>query len=192
MSYPKGRPRSEQAKKRISETMKKRGIVPIKPFRVEHLSVEHKKKIGLANKGNKARLGQTNSKEHREKISNSNMGRKWSGIMPPHYKGENNPSWKGGISKQKGYQPTLNSKRRARKLSNGGSHTVWEWDCIKRIFEFRCPSCNKSEPEIKLTKDHIIPISLGGTDNIDNIQPLCLSCNVKKHKKVIKYEVRKN
>ena len=36
-----------------------------------------------------------------------------------------------------------------------------------------------------LTKDHIIPLSLGGKDVIENYQPMCMRCNVKKDKRII-------
>jgi 5-methylcytosine-specific restriction endonuclease McrA len=70
-----------------------------------------------------------------------------------------------------------NQNRRARMLSNGGSHTVEEWEMLCESFGNVCLCCGE---EKKLTKDHIKPIKLGGTNYIWNIQPLCMDCNLKK------------
>ena len=71
-------------------------------------------------------------------------------------------------------------KRRAKLLGNGGSHTVKEWKDLCEHWGNICAICREKK---KLTKDHIIPISKDGTDNIDNIQPLCQRCNsIKKDK----------
>lgn len=44
----------------------------------------------------------------------------------------------------------------------------------------KCQLCNVSGKEVKMTIDHIIPVSRGGTNHIDNLQPLCLPCNKSK------------
>ena len=78
-------------------------------------------------------------------------------------------------------------QRRALKKGNGGKHTLAEWKEVKRAFGYKCACCHRPESEVKLTKDHIVPISKGGTDNIQNIQPLCSKCNSKKLNKTIIY-----
>ncbi len=77
--------------------------------------------------------------------------------------------------------------RRARKLEAKGSHTDEEWQELKDLYNFKCLRCGKQEPEIKLTRDHVIPLTQGGSDSIDNIQPLCTRCNSKKNYKHIDY-----
>ena len=43
---------------------------------------------------------------------------------------------------------------------------------------FTCQHCGKTvEDGAKLEVDHIIPVSLGGTDDMNNLQVLCIECN---------------
>ena len=108
-------------------------------------------------------------------------------VKKGRWTGEKNPLWKGGISKTREYHKERRRKRRVRKLNAKGSHTFGEWELLKKQYGHCCLSCGKCEPEIILTEDHIIPLSKGGSDYIENIQPLCRSCNCKKHTKIIKY-----
>jgi 5-methylcytosine-specific restriction endonuclease McrA len=77
--------------------------------------------------------------------------------------------------------------RRTRLIKAGGKLTHEEWESIKEQYGHKCLCCGKSEPEIKLTIDHIIPLFLEGMGSKENIQPLCKSCNCKKMLKIIDY-----
>lgn len=72
----------------------------------------------------------------------------------------------------------LKARRYAKEKNAEGSHTLTEWTDLKDSYGNVCAFCGSNE---KLTKDHIIPLSKGGSDYIENIQPLCKSCNSKKH-----------
>ena len=143
-----------------------------------------------------------NSKETRQKMSDSQKEKmklpenrkkigdalKRKGISPRYVvprekipRGENHWNWKGG-GVVNGSKKQI---RQARIKQNGGSHTLKEWETLKAQYNWTCPICKKSEPEIKLTKDHSIPLSKGGSNNIENIQPFCRRCNSVKGTKII-------
>lgn len=72
-----------------------------------------------------------------------------------------------------------NAKTRSERLSEArkkGTHTKQEWHEMRDFFG-ECVKCSSPED---IVKDHIIPIYQGGSDGIDNIQPLCRKCNTAK------------
>ncbi len=77
-------------------------------------------------------------------------------------------------------------RRRALKMSAPGSFTGAEWLELKKKFNNLCARCGQEKP---LTVDHVIPLVAGGSNSIDNIQPLCLSCNSAKGTKTIDYRI---
>lgn len=78
---------------------------------------------------------------------------------------------------------------RARKMGAAGDHfTQRQFKELCGFYGSRCLCCGR--PNIKLTADHVIPLSVGGSDAIENIQPLCIECNVKKGVATIDYRVK--
>jgi len=150
---------SEEDKKRMSENRKGKG---------HPHSEETKKKL--------SEISKNPSAEIRKKMSE---GHKWQ-------VGEKSSNWKGGISKKPEYNRVKSQKRRALKNQARGFFTIGEWELLKKQYSYTCPMCLKKEPEIKLTMDHIIPLSKGGSNYIENIQPLCFSCNSRKETKIFR------
>lgn len=68
-------------------------------------------------------------------------------------------------------------RRRASRMAAAkkqGTHTIGEWQRLLALCGPKCLKCGAQGP---LDKDHIKPISAGGSDAIDNLQPLCPRCN---------------
>jgi hypothetical protein len=47
---------------------------------------------------------------------------------------------------------------------------------------FRCASCHSSDADLQI--DHVIPVSRGGMNDLDNLQLLCRKCNTEKSDKL--------
>ena len=171
---PMGFTHSEQTKNKISiaNTGKRRTEEYKKKMsllRTGHKDSDAtKQKKSLALMGNKRKLGHLASETTRRKIGEAHAGNK-------HW------NWRGGYENKL----MLNRKRRIMKVGNGGAHTLEQWEALKERYNWTCPACKISEPEIKLTEDHIVAVKNGGSDNIDNIQPLCKSCNSRKQTQTI-------
>lgn len=71
--------------------------------------------------------------------------------------------------------------RRARRYGNGGTHTLAEWQEKVVLLGGCCAYCGRSD--VRLYRDHKIPLVRGGTDAIENIVPACGSCNRAKYTK---------
>lgn len=75
-----------------------------------------------------------------------------------------------------------------RRKESGKEISIENWERLKKKYNYTCPCCNRKEPNIKLQKDHIIPLIKGDKNEINNIQPLCDVCNGRKGIKIIRYK----
>jgi hypothetical protein len=70
---------------------------------------------------------------------------------------------------------------RAKSLGIEGILTAEDWAELVEKHGGKCASCRGGK---YLVIDHIIPLSRGGTNTKDNIQPLCVQCNSSKGNKL--------
>lgn len=87
----------------------------------------------------------------------------------------NSKTWReANPDKRKSY----NDKRRTIKYQTDFALTPQEWKWVLELCEHKCLKCGSTK---SIEQDHIIPLSRGGGHHIDNVQPLCDSCNNHKH-----------
>jgi 5-methylcytosine-specific restriction endonuclease McrA len=71
------------------------------------------------------------------------------------------------------------SRRRAHKLTAPiNDFTPAQWQEMKAAYNYQCVYCDVKTA--RLTMDHIIPLSRGGSHTTSNIVPACQKCNSRK------------
>jgi len=64
---------------------------------------------------------------------------------------------------------------RARALGRREHFSAEEWLALLEFYRYRCCFCGRDT--VKLEVDHVVPLGQGGSNRIENIQPLCADCH---------------
>lgn len=92
--------------------------------------------------------------------------------------------YKNTYNERRDKETARRQRRRALEKALPASFTHEEWKELCEKYDNRCLCCGVRG---KMTPDHVIPLSKGGKGTIDNIQPLCRSCNCRKRVKTTDY-----
>ena len=69
------------------------------------------------------------------------------------------------------------TKAKRRDHVAGARYRLCDWQALCTWFGDKCLCCHEAKP---ITVDHVIPLARGGTNTIENLQPLCDRCNKSK------------
>lgn len=69
------------------------------------------------------------------------------------------------------------SNQRAAEKGYDGRIKMVEWAAVLKQTNFMCIACGESPAN---SIDHVVPLASGGANTYDNIQPMCIRCNLKK------------
>lgn len=134
----------------------------------------------------KGQVSPNKGKKYPYKARPKMLGQTWKLSPDKVHRGEESSHWKGGVSLIKGYHYRMAGRMYdLRKRINIGEHTWEQWQEVKSKYGNMCLCCKQTG--VELCADHIIPVSKGGSNDISNIQPLCRSCNSRKHAKTIDF-----
>lgn len=115
--------------------------------------------------------------ENRERTNENARARYTTYYGPIDRARRNNPSYRER-------KRVFRHRRRLRIAASDEHFTQQEWNELCQQYDYCCAACGSDQD---LTVDHIVPLSRFGSNSIDNIQPLCRSCNSRKGVRTIDY-----
>jgi len=111
---------------------------------------------------------------------------------------KNREKWKGYVKKYnqtekgKASRQREDAKRRVRESEIINTLTSEEWLNILKEYGYKCAYCGKEFDLFDLPeRDHIIPVSKGGSNTKENIVPACRHCNSSKGNKSVNIYYKK-
>lgn len=76
------------------------------------------------------------------------------------------------------------SNQSAARRGYPGRLRMCEWEEALKQTNFMCIACEQKKAD---SVDHVVPLSKYGTNTYDNIQPMCIRCNLKKGDRVVDF-----
>jgi 5-methylcytosine-specific restriction endonuclease McrA len=91
------------------------------------------------------------------------------------------PAYGAYHEKARGLRHAKGSRRRAREHSAAGTYTARQFHALCESSSWRCSYCPAVLDAVTAQADHVIPLSRGGSNSIENIAVSCRSCNASKN-----------
>lgn len=134
---------------------------------------------------------------HKEQMAQKDFERYWSNptaarlsALQRYYDNIDNVKATQRRYRQNNSEVLRERNRRRRAILKGLSEhfTELEWQELLETYGAVCmnPECLSTQ---KLTRDHIVPLISGGSDTIENIQILCMKCNIRKGIATVDYKI---
>ncbi len=109
--------------------------------------------------------------------------REWERANPERVNARRREWYRANLERARKIKAGATARRRARKLAATGHHTRDELLAKWEANHHSCAYCLATLNAAEVTADHIVPLSKGGGDGIENIAPACRRCNQRKHVK---------
>lgn len=110
------------------------------------------------------------------------QSRQWALRNPEKRRAAQQDWWKENKHRAISYSAKRRAVQRGAQLGDRKEYIEFvRW--AKTTPNLRCSYCNEVVPPERRDIDHVIPLSRGGADSVDNLCVACLSCNRQKHAK---------